>query len=185
MNSKKMHDSVEMVCQDPSSHSLDQFVTHKATEVKEMKKNVTGTEDADVSTRLLCLCACASGIGTIEGDKTSEAKNIFTITSEMKPQDAIEGMLVTKLIALHEQGMNLLARSTGDVAREAKELYVNLSTKLLRLFNETLETLIRYRRRGEQRVIVQHVNVGDGGKAVVGNLLGGGMNEKIGVLPNG
>ena len=52
---------------------------------------------------------------------------------------------------------------------------VNRSTKLFRLYNETLETLMRYRRKGEQRGIVQHVNVENGGKAIVGgNVIAGG-----------
>ena len=33
------------------------------------------------------------------------------------------------------------------------------------------EALARYRRKGEQKVVVQHVNVNDGGKAIVGNMI--------------
>ena len=44
---------------------------------------------------------------------------------------------------------------------------MNRTAKLSRLYNETLETLMRYRRKGEQKVVVQHVQVNDGGKAIV------------------
>ena len=37
-----------------------------------------------------------------------------------------------------------------------------------------VDTLTRYRRKGEQKVIVQHANVNDGGKAIVGNFQNGG-----------
>ena len=56
---------------------------------------------------------------------------------------------------------------------------INRSSKLTRLYNETLEALMRYRRKGEQKVIVQHVNVNDGGRAIVGNFdASGGGGER-------
>jgi hypothetical protein len=44
----------------------------------------------------------------------------------------------------------------------------------LRLHNETVEALNRHRRKGTQNVVVQHINVSDGGKAVVGGVFEGG-----------
>jgi hypothetical protein len=48
--------------------------------------------------------------------------------------------------------------------------------KLARTFAAQVEALKRYRTGGEQRVIVQHVNVNEGGQAIVGavNHPGGG-----------
>ena len=43
--------------------------------------------------------------------------------------------------------------------------------KLLRLHNETVDTLGRYRRNGEQKVVVQYVNVQNGGQATVGAVI--------------
>ena len=42
--------------------------------------------------------------------------------------------------------------------------------KLTRTFAAQVEALKRYRSGGEQKVIVQHVNVGEGGQAFVGNV---------------
>jgi len=53
---------------------------------------------------------------------------------------------------------------------------VNIATKLLRLSQETLLTLMKYRNKGQQQVFVTHVN--DGGKAIVGNINQGGSNDK-------
>lgn len=50
------------------------------------------------------------------------------------------------------------------------EFYMKSALKLLRLHNETLEAVSRYRRGGEQKVIVQHVNVNNGSQAIVGAL---------------
>jgi hypothetical protein len=55
--------------------------------------------------------------------------------------------------------------------------------KLARTFAAQVEALKRYRSSGQQTVVVQHVNVADGGKAIVGNVTnhppgGGGATEK-------
>jgi hypothetical protein len=74
--------------------------------------------------------------------------------------------------------MSLLARTRGDMGDECKALYIKMATKLLRLENETIEVLTRYRNRGAQKYVVQHVNVEGGGRAIVGAVLpgvGGGM----------
>ncbi len=42
--------------------------------------------------------------------------------------------------------------------------------KLARTFTTQVEALKRYRTGGEQRVTVQHVNVSEGGQAIVGNV---------------
>jgi hypothetical protein len=42
--------------------------------------------------------------------------------------------------------------------------------KLTRTFTTQMETLKRYRTGGEQKVTVQHVSVGEGGQAIVGNV---------------
>ncbi len=51
---------------------------------------------------------------------------------------------------------------------------------LTRTFTTQVEALKRYRTGGEQRVTVQHVNVNEGGQAIVGNLSSprGGVPQK-------
>jgi DUF917 family protein len=45
--------------------------------------------------------------------------------------------------------------------------------KLTRTFTTQMEALKRYRTGGEQKVTVQHVTVGEGGQAIVGNVTQG------------
>lgn len=47
---------------------------------------------------------------------------------------------------------------------------VNALIKLGRTFTTQMEALNRYRSGGEQKVTVQHVNVSEGGQAIVGNV---------------
>ena len=74
--------------------------------------------------------------------------------------------------------MNL---ATHQTHRKHIDNNLNNATKCMRLHNETLEALNRYRRKGEQRVKVvhQYVQVNEGGQAVVtAETRGGGKKKK-------
>jgi hypothetical protein len=51
-----------------------------------------------------------------------------------------------------------------------------------------MEALKNYRSKGEQKMTVQHVHVGEGGQAIVGNVSasaeGGGAKKKVGDQPH-
>jgi len=85
-----------------------------------------------------------------------------------QPQDEIEGHLVTRLITLHDHYMQYMARARSAATQAVIDSCINNATKLMRLYNETLQTLNKHRRGGEQRVVVQHqhINVHEGGQAV-------------------
>ena len=86
----------------------------------------------------------------------------------MKPNDIFEGMLCGRLWALHNQAMNYMSRAAQPDATTATiDLNINRATKLMRVHTETLDALNKHRRKGEQRVTVQHVNVSNGGQAIV------------------
>lgn len=89
----------------------------------------------------------------------------------MNPADEYEGMLCSRLLALHNQYMNFMTRSCQpNQTTEGIDLNINRATKLMRLYNETLDCLNRHRRKGEQKITVQHVNVNSGGQAVIGDV---------------
>ncbi|MFI0435969.1 MAG: hypothetical protein ACH350_09670 [Parachlamydiaceae bacterium] len=117
-------------------------------------------------------------------DKTINEGNMYLKAMKaFNAQDDVEVMLFTQILSLQALGMKCMARaanpenSTLNVDRN-----VNNLTKLLRLQHETVETLNRYRRKGAQQVVVQHVQVNQGGQAVVGAIQqgGGGAIEKSG-----
>ncbi|SCA63065.1 hypothetical protein SCG7086_AI_00130 [Chlamydiales bacterium SCGC AG-110-P3] len=95
-----------------------------------------------------------------------EAEAVTAALGEMKPQDAVEGLLITQMTALHNQMMHYMRASIDEEYRA--EEYISRFLKLNRQFLATLKGLLRYRNRGQQNVIVQNVNVGPDGKAIVG-----------------
>lgn len=84
----------------------------------------------------------------------------------MKPKDAIEGMLVTQLVALHNQMMDYMRQSV-EVDWQVKES-ISRYLKINRQFLACLYGLQRYRNKGQQNVVFQNVNVGSDSQAVVG-----------------
>ncbi len=141
-------------------------------------QTATGIMNNDVGVKLLALCVDACGID-LNGDKSQKIMDIFHALAALEPKDEIEGMLLTRMVALHDRGMKMLAvNGSKDLSPQVVELYANMGIKLMRLYNESLDALMRYRRRGEQRVVVQHVTVEGGGKAVVGTILAGAGGER-------
>ena len=49
--------------------------------------------------------------------------------------------------------------------------------KLCRTYSAQMEALRKHRNGGKQTVVVQHVNVNDGGQAIVGNVETGGRGN--------
>lgn len=88
--------------------------------------------------------------------------------TEMKPQDVLESMLYTQIYDLHALGLQFLGMAYDSDMRCHQDPDLNNGIKLLRLQHETIDTLLKLKRGGEQKVTVQHVQVNNGGKAVVG-----------------
>jgi len=95
----------------------------------------------------------------------------------IKPKDEIECLLVAQMIATHCIAMEKLKLAMlKEQTFEGVNANINHVTKLTRTFVAQVEALKRYRTGGKQTIQVQHVNVNEGGQAVVGNIKGGGGN---------
>lgn len=92
----------------------------------------------------------------------------------MEPRDPAEALLLTQMAATHQATM-MLARRLNHVEnipqQDAAEKALN---KTARTFATQMETLKRYRSKGQQVVRVERVTVEEGGQAIVGAVAGGG-----------
>jgi hypothetical protein len=106
---------------------------------------------------------------------------MVSVIKGVKPQDQLETMLAAQMAAVHNATMTYARRlSLADTLMEADAAERSFN-KLARTFTTQMEALKRYRNGGEQKVTVQHVNVEDGGQAIVGNVQGGGgLSKKVG-----
>lgn len=144
----------------------------------------TGSANKDYALKLIsqvaggCFNTSGKDIKVHTADMVNESAGVLL---SLAPKDEIEGMLCTRLLVLHDQAMQYMARAAAPEQTHAGiDLNINRATKLMRLYNETLDALNKHRRKGEQKVTVQHVNVNNGGQAIVNGQLnqGEGTDDK-------
>jgi len=100
----------------------------------------------------------------------------LAMMAELKPQDGFEGILISQMVMVYKQSMRFfdLSNQRANQTVALGDTLMNRYVKLMRLYTQQLEVLDRHRRKGEQTVTVQHVNVNQGGQAIVGTVNQGG-----------
>jgi hypothetical protein len=167
-----------------SPYDLVSFDTDKngALTVKQHGADATekifGSQSPAVNEGLFLQCF----VGLSEEERSSGGQDrrgfMPAIVREIAPRDGIERMLAVQMatthVALIRQGQRL-ANAEQLPQFEAHERGYN---KLARTFAAQVEALRKYRNGGQQTVTVQHVNVSDGGKAIVGDVSHGGRADE-------
>ena len=144
-----------------------------------------GTPDSDLQNHLLDqVIQTFKGIVSTDGldnDKVALAYNYtMAILTGIQPQDELEAMLAVQMIGVHNMAIETLKRAMlSNQTFEGKQVNVNQGTKMLRTYIAQMEALKKYRTGGQQKIVVEHVNVSEGGQAIVGVVnQGGGGNNK-------
>jgi hypothetical protein len=98
----------------------------------------------------------------------------------IRPRDDNEGMLAAQMTAVHIATMTAARRLANVETIDQQDSASNMFNKCARTFTAQVEALKKYRSTGEQSIKVQHVNVHDGGQAIVTSTMqtGGGGNGK-------
>ena len=95
------------------------------------------------------------------------------------PRDEIEGMLAVQMVGIHNLAMDNLRRAKNEDHLDWVRLRLSQAVKLMKVFTDQMGALQKYRTGGEQKMIIEHVHVNEGGRAIVGTVhQGGGVNEK-------
>ncbi|NDV89434.1 hypothetical protein GTW51_22565 [Aurantimonas aggregata] len=90
---------------------------------------------------------------------------------DLKPADALEGMIGVQMVATHAAAMECMRRAMLEGQSSAlRDQELRNAQKLLNLFTRQLESLDKHRGKGQPKVMVEHVNVHSGGQAIVGNV---------------
>ena len=105
---------------------------------------------------------------------------VLGFVDAMNPRDPAKALLCTQMAAIHQATMMMAERLNRADSLPQQESAERALNKLSRSFAALMEALRKHRNGGKQTVTVQHVNVSDGGQAVVGNveLKGGSHCEK-------
>lgn len=135
-----------------------------------------GAGNFTVANGLLAHIAC---LGSQKKRIDEEATNFaLAFVDAMHPRDAAEALLLTQMASVHMATM-MLARRLNHVEnlpqQDSAERALN---KLARSYAVQMDTLKRYRSKGQQVVRVERVTVENGAQAVVGNVTHGGEGQR-------
>ena len=144
-----------------------------------------GTADRDIWGHLLEQIVQTFG-GVFSADSRNDklyinaANTAMSILGGIEPQDELEAMLAVQMISVHNIAMKTMgAAILGGQTFEGRQANMNHAAKMLNTFVAQLEAFKKYRTGGQQKMIVEHVHVNEGGQAIVGTVnQGGGVNNK-------
>jgi hypothetical protein len=104
---------------------------------------------------------------------------MLAVVQGIEPRDEIEAMLAAQMAAVHMATMTFARRLNHVDNIPQQDSAERAFNKLTRTFTTQMEALKRYRTSGQQKVVVEHVHVHEGGQAIVGAVeAGGGMANK-------
>ncbi len=102
---------------------------------------------------------------------------MLSVVKGVEPKDQVEAMLAAQMAVVHMATMTFARRLAHVETLPQQDSAERAFNKLARTFTAQVEALKRYRTGGEQRVVVEHVHVHEGGQAIVGNVGGRGTSE--------
>jgi hypothetical protein len=128
--------------------------------------NALGTTDVDFTEGLVSQLFNAGTVG--ENFDSKGANFMLAVIRGIAPKDEVEAMIAAQMAAVHMATMKFARRLNHVDNIQQQDAAERAFNKLARTFTVQVEALKRYRTGGEQRVIVQHVTVNEGGQAIVG-----------------
>ncbi|MGA7876408.1 MAG: hypothetical protein WCA08_12165 [Desulfoferrobacter sp.] len=180
---QELQEKINQFLEDPPRMCSTEGNGAVAASQKSLAKS-TGTRNQDLARNLLDQAVSASTFYRHENEqrKILAANSTLAAMYALNPADEMEGLLVAQLLALHNQAMHYLTITALEGNWKSLEIsrdLANISTKLLRAFDNTLEALQKYRKKPEQTVVVKYVHVHEGGQAIVGHIenKGGGASK--------
>ena len=127
----------------------------------------------DMTFTLGPVARCFPGRGTSsDGTPNIERVNYaLSIVKGIKPRDQVEAMLAMQMAAIHMAATATAGYLAASKTAKNIDLHERSLNKLSRTFTTQMEALKRYRSKGgNQRIVVERVNVNEGGQAIVGNV---------------
>lgn len=119
---------------------------------------------------------------TFSGGNVEHFIPALEVIGTTKPKDAVELMLATQMFLINDSILDAHRYSKKTSSVSVYNQYVNSITKLSRTFTGQMDSLKKYQGKGQQKIVVEHLNVNQGGRAVVGDVSvkakGEGVDEK-------
>lgn len=169
------------------------IATKNAKNETDIFQQLTGTPN-----ELLAQNIIHHGVNALAGgwDNTDNVNTILQTLADLRPNNVNESRLVVQGAVLYSKAMNYFRMAEHSLDNledlnpfaktasiENHKTQTKYALKLLQMHNETIECLNRLRRVNEQKIVVQHINVSNSAKAIVGGQMiagSGGEQKKSG-----
>ncbi len=130
--------------------------------------------DTLAAPNVVALDASAHRLDLVTRMGTDVAAMALDASETMGAANSLEKMLSHQMAVLHNTAMKNASKAELEQDTVHSVRMMNLSIRAMETFQKGLMTLKRLRGTGEQRITIQHVNVTDGGQAVIGQVRSGG-----------
>lgn len=130
----------------------------------------TGIEDGNTQKILSQQVALTAKPGDLPSDTMFNV--CLALLHDIAPRNATEGMLAAQMIGVHNLAMKMLGNAAGK-GRSVEDIdhNINRASKLLRIFTAQAEAMQKLQgKTGKQKMVVEHVHINDGGKAIIGKV---------------
>ncbi|MGI3212566.1 hypothetical protein ACROSR_15810 [Roseovarius tibetensis] len=143
-------------------------------------RQIFGTPDNMQADVLLSHCIKALKTNEVSDDHPGNDERIFmlSIIRDMAPRDAIERMLAVQMAATHVATIRSSRWMAHAESIPQVQAHYTGFNKLARTFVAQVEALRKHRTGGKQTVVVQRMDVSEGGQAIVGNVQHGGEGQR-------
>ncbi len=119
------------------------------------------------------------------GDDANTGLAIAAMVRGIDARNELEGLLLTQMITSHSLSMKMAAKAVeamnpkhaggaprpaepGDI--QALNSYTRQAERLMGTFTRQLDALQKLRGKGPQRMVVEHVDIHEGGRGIIGNV---------------
>jgi hypothetical protein len=151
-----------------SEASTEATNDHRVDALIPILTQVTGVRDEIAADHIMA----QAGMALVHPgrDEVGKLEHAVALMKEMAPQNATEAMLATQMIAVNEAALNFLTRANLEgQPSDGVDRNVVRAARLMRVFSEQAELMQKLKgKSGQQKVVVEHVHVHEGGQAIVG-----------------
>ncbi|TKV77148.1 hypothetical protein [Rhizobium sp. AU243] len=109
--------------------------------------------------------------------EVAELNAAIALVAGIEPRDHLEAMLAFQMATVHVLSLRHARFMVSSETIEQLDLQERVVNKLMRTFTSQMEALRKHRNGGNQKVVVEHVYVGEGGQAIIGNVTHGGRGR--------
>lgn len=92
----------------------------------------------------------------------------------LEPKDLLELQLMVQMLCVSRQSLEIMGLAATSTITETRELYLNLTARLMRLYTKQLESLGKYRQK-PQIIRIEKVSMEGNSQAVFGSTGSGGQ----------